>query len=526
MNDLAKSYTSNYLKVYSWKILGIMSGFISLLIVIPKLTSDPDVYGIYAISVSLGVFLSYADIGFLNAGQKYAAECYARRDLISETKILGFVHFILFIFIALFAIIILVLSTNPSILFTSFSPENSVIASRILSILGVSSFVIVLQRFAQSVFNIRIEDYLYQRIEVISNLIKISSVFYFFRSGHYDIVEYYLFFQFMTLISAVITIIIIKKKYKYDLSLVLRNFKFSRDIYNTVSKLAFSSLFVTFMWVLYYEMDTIVISKMYGARAVSIYAIGLSVLSFSRSLYGTLFAPFLARINHFAGQKQFEKINSFLSDIIRISFPLSVFPAVVMIIMMPALVVAWVGNDYKDSIPIAQFLISLVLFYCFTNPLSYLLIAKEKFRALYVTSTLLAAIFIIVFLSIRNQVGLVSLAVAKATSIFFYMIALVCMAVKSVNFSLPRFFFNLLLKAIAPVFLLLIILYITRGFWSYGNVKGISALIKIGAVGGGSSLICIFFFYMIDRRSKDIAYSILHTVFDKHRNYLRRHAKD
>ena len=81
---MKKSYTSNYLKIYLWQGLSFASKFLSLFIVTPYLTSDKPIYGIFAVCVSVTIFLSYSDLGFMMAGQKYAAECYAKGDRTEE----------------------------------------------------------------------------------------------------------------------------------------------------------------------------------------------------------------------------------------------------------------------------------------------------------------------------------------------------------------------------------------------------------------------------------------------------------
>lgn len=506
-------YTLNYFKIYLWKILGLISGFASMLIVIPRLTKDQNIYGIYAICVSLSVYLSYADIGFLSAGQKYAAEHYAKKDTISEVKVLAFVHFVLFLFVLIFATTVFGLSFKPSVLFNNFSPENTITASRILLILAFSSFIVVLQRFSQAVFTIRIEDYVYQRIEVVFNLIKILSVFYFFRPGHYDIVSYYFFFQLMSLISCLVSISIIKKRYNYNLGLLMSNFRFSKSIYNSIHKLAFSALFVTVMWILYYEMDTIIISKLYGTTAIAIYAIGITILSFTRSLYGTLFGPFLVRINHFAGQQDMERLDVFLFDIIRLTFPLSIIPGMTLVIMMPSLIVSWVGIAYESSILIAQFLITLVLFYCFTNPLSYLIIAKEKFRAIYISSFTLTTVFFVTFFLLKDHFGVLAMAIAKSLSILFYVSILIYIGSQFLMRSLYKLVFSLLFKILLPIGILLAILFFTKSLWAYSGFKSVAGVIKTASIGGIASLVAILIFYMTDVRSRDLLGSLYKTIF-------------
>ena len=92
---MQKSYTKNYLKIYFWQILSILLNLFSIFIVIPRLSSQPLIYGIYSICASAVIFLSYADLGFMNAGYKYASECYARGEKKEEIKVIGFVSFVL-----------------------------------------------------------------------------------------------------------------------------------------------------------------------------------------------------------------------------------------------------------------------------------------------------------------------------------------------------------------------------------------------------------------------------------------------
>ena len=69
-----------------------------MFVVIPYLTSNPTIYGIYSVCISFSIFLAYADLGFMGAGQKYAAEYFARKEYDEEIKVIGFTNFILFVF--------------------------------------------------------------------------------------------------------------------------------------------------------------------------------------------------------------------------------------------------------------------------------------------------------------------------------------------------------------------------------------------------------------------------------------------
>lgn len=101
---MKRFYRSNYLKIYLWRSISIISGFLSLLIVVPHLSDNAELYGIYSFCVAFTLYLNYGDFGFLGAGQKYAAEAYARGNHDEEIKILGFTGVILILMIIPFLI--------------------------------------------------------------------------------------------------------------------------------------------------------------------------------------------------------------------------------------------------------------------------------------------------------------------------------------------------------------------------------------------------------------------------------------
>ena len=176
---MQKVYTKNYIKIYLWRTLSIISGFLSLLVVVPKLSNSPELYGIYASCISFALYLTYADIGFLSAGQKYAAEAYAQGDIKKEVNILGFTAAILLIMIIPFSLSMLYLSYNPEFIIKDLSLAGQKIASQLFLIMAILLPIqILFQRLTQSILIIRIKEYIGLRIDGFFNLLKILSVFY------------------------------------------------------------------------------------------------------------------------------------------------------------------------------------------------------------------------------------------------------------------------------------------------------------------------------------------------------------
>ena len=113
---MQKSYISNYINVYLWKGASIILNFVSMFIVIPKLSEMPVIYGIYMVCISTMIFLTYADIGFIKAAFKYASEYFAQNKLAEEIKLVSFASFILFLFVSIFAVSFLILSFSPELI--------------------------------------------------------------------------------------------------------------------------------------------------------------------------------------------------------------------------------------------------------------------------------------------------------------------------------------------------------------------------------------------------------------------------
>ena len=188
-------YSNKYLKIYFWKILRLLIGSLSFLIVIPKISSDKNIYGIYTFCISLTIFFQYADIGFLDAGQKFASDFYAKKDLKNEIKTFSFIYFIMLLGVIVFSLFILTIILKPYYFINNINSDNVYLLRSLLIVLIIFAPTIILQRFCQSVFSIRIEDYIYHSIDLIFNIFKIISVFYFFSGDKNNILTYFIFIQ-------------------------------------------------------------------------------------------------------------------------------------------------------------------------------------------------------------------------------------------------------------------------------------------------------------------------------------------
>jgi len=446
-----------FLKIYLWQFISLLFNFAALFVVTPYLSSNQSIYGIYTLVVSAYMFLSYADFGFLGAGMKFAAESYAQQNLKQEIKIIGFTGFVFFVFVSLYALGVFFLSFKPEILVKSIgNTEEREVAGNLLLILALFCPVFVMQRIVQIIFAVRLKDYIFQRVFIVANAIKIVFAMVFFNYRSYPIVGYFLFSQICTLLAVLLGLYLAKKKFGYDFILFFQSFRFSKEMFKKTKKLAYVSIFLTLCWILYYELDPFVISRILGAKQLAIFAIGFTLMEYFRSVFGIIFSPFIAKFNHFIGLKDYDGLHIFFNRVLVIGLPLTVFPVLAISITIKHFVFCWVGAQYADSVPIAQVLVLSFLFSFLSSPTGVLIMAYERAKLLYFTSALLPIVYWLGIFITFKFIGLQAFADFKVVAFFIVAIVYINIIVKILKLKFWPFLWKLFSPVILPILFIII----------------------------------------------------------------------
>lgn len=408
-------YRKNYIKIYFWQIISVLLGFAALFVVVPYISSNKIIYGIYSVCTSLTIFFSYADLGFLSSGVKYAAESYIREEHKEEVRIIGFTSFIMVSVFAILALAIVVLGFFPKLLIPELvdGSEQMRIARWLLFTLAISCPIIIGQRLLNLIFAIRVEDYKFQRMNIIGNVVRILSVFYFFGGGRYMIVEYYVFYQVVTLAVVLSALLYARKNYGYGLKDFFKAFHFDKEIFDRVKGLTGASLIMMLSSVIYYELDQIVISNVIGIEAVAVYAAALSVLQLVRSFNSIVFSPYPSRYNHFAGLKDYEGLTHFVKKMIVMFAPILIVPILSISLMSGPFIISWVGEQYVESAFLVSFLVLCFIFNFILDPVNQYFVATENNKVLIRFGILLPVVFWIGVLLMLNSMGTKSFAIMK-----------------------------------------------------------------------------------------------------------------
>ena len=215
---------------------------------------------------------------------------------------LCFVAFMKMVLFFIVSLIIVVCATYPKLLIPELQVGSThfFLARWLLVTLALSCPIIIGQRVLNMIFTIRVEDYKFQRVSILGSLLKIFSVFYFFREGAYQLLEYYVFSQVINFLIVIIALLYIRN-YGYKSAKLFAAIRFDRQIFNRVKTLSGTSLVMVITMILYYELDQIVIANFIGIEMVAIYAIALSVMSFVRTFMSLLYSPYSSRYNHYHG---------------------------------------------------------------------------------------------------------------------------------------------------------------------------------------------------------------------------------
>lgn len=404
----------SFAKIYLWNILSLITNFLSVFIVTPFLAADPTTYGIYTLIGSVYIFFSYADLGFMGAAQKYAAENFIQGKREEEVRVIGFAGFILLCLIVLYSVGIGVAAVKPSLLINNIqAAAQEQVARNLLLTLALFAPGFVIQRVLQVIFAVRLKDYIFQRVLIVSNLLKIGIAFLLFAGPDYPIVQYFLASQLCNAVAMVIGLFLARRYFNYPLGRLLRSFRYSKAMFRKTKSLAGVSIFLVFCWVLYYELDAFVISKVLGATALGFYAIGLSLSSYLRAVYGIIFSPFAIRFNHYVGLAQQEALHVFFAQVVRLCLPLTLFPVVVLVLTMKNFIFSWVGTGYAPAIVTGQLLVLCYAFGYVINPTGLLLIAQQKVRMLYLVNALLPIVYWLGVLLTYERMGIQAFALFK-----------------------------------------------------------------------------------------------------------------
>ena len=397
------NFITNSFNTYYWQIISFCIRFFSLFIVTPFISENITIFGVYAFCISLIIFYNYADLGFLRAAAKFSSEKVKLNDINSELKIFGFSGFILMIMCLIIMLGLSIIVFDPTLVISQLDNSDDIkVAKDLLLILVFSSPIYMLLRIIQTIYEVRIKSYMYNKIIILISFFSIISAYYFFGISDYDIVGYFLFIQIFNLIALFFLVKNLKKYFNYPILDLLKNFKFSKKYYFKIKKLAFSSLLISVTWIIFIELDSLYIIKNFGPDALALFTISLTFFTLFRFLFSTIFTPINTQINYLVVDKKKGLLSKFIRRLFLLS-PIFIISSYTSFLFCDNFIRSWVGSDFINSISLAKYFSLFYLFGFFGFISGSYLIAISKVKILNINSILLPLFFwsIIYFISFK-----------------------------------------------------------------------------------------------------------------------------
>lgn len=472
------SYTKAYLKNYFWQGFSFVVKFLSMFIVLPLISANQSIYGIYTLCIGLNIFLSYADFGFIGAGIKFASEEFVKGNISGEKKIIGFCSSILYFMLFFFFIFFIILSLNPSfILSSSNSKEQLDIASHLFLILGLNIPFFGFNRLLNFIFTIRLKDYIIQRYLSLGSVISIISVPFVFFNHKYDIVGYFAFTQIVNALALLAVYQIYARKEGYNWLFIIKCLNLNKDIYTKLKGLAYAGIISILSWIVFFELDSIIITKYLGTTSMAIYAIGLTMLNFCRNLIGIVYSPFQARVNYFVGLNDKSGIIKFICDLITLGSILLI-PILLIILFMKPIIFSWIGIEYEKSILVAIFLMAGILPSFISMPANLILMAQNQIKYINVVNFIQPVMYWGGVLLTFHKFGVEAFAFWKFLTFLVCAFLYAFFLKKMIKFSIKKIFTNTFFSCIAT-FLAMLVLYKIVLPYMYMQKSHVNLLINI-----------------------------------------------
>ncbi|MDC0909685.1 hypothetical protein OAQ20_01005 [Flavobacteriaceae bacterium] len=503
VEESKNNFLLKYFKIYFWQLIALVTNLGSMFIVLPFLTVNQDLYGIYAIVISLSIFFSYADIGFIYSAQKYAAEFFINNNKLGELKIIGFSIFLTSLVIIFISLILGIILNDPEIVIKGISSnyENFLISKKLFFLLIISAFITIPLKLCQLIFSIRLEEYVMQRINISANIIRLFSIIFLFSNGKYLIVEYFALIQLLNIIVVFICFYIINKKYSIKFKEIITFIKFDKVQFIKSKYLAFSGFYIMIIWILYYELDQIVIGKFLGSSDVAIYAIGFSLLSFIRGLFGILYSPFNHRFNYFTGLKDYDGLKNYYKTIVINLSPIIIGFIASFYLLMDNLVISWVGITFVNSIIIGKILILCNLFAFISYPTSMLLKSLVQLKKFNIFNSLMPIVFFSIIYFHFEETGLVIFAYSKFTVFFLLAIFYAIFYKNYIKESIIKIINNFFLSHLIPLLSIIAYSNFIKHFLPYSK-SSINLLIILVAI-STCILVYYFVFFLLNKSSRN-----------------------
>lgn len=380
-----KLYNNDLIRIYFWNSLSTIFRLILTFVVIRMISENKNILGIYSVCISLSIFFSYSDLGFLKSAIKFSSEYVLSKEYDKQLRILGSGVFITFISIIIINIPIFVIAIKPVFLINHITEKEIVFARSLILIVGAYSIFEVFKKYVVSFLSINLKNY-YSNI--ISFVISFLSLIYLFSTNNNEdyfwVIKYVFLVRVLEVIGIIVLFYLVKIKYGISFLTFFKSFTYNKKIITSSLKLSISGFIVSLLFLLFFEFDNIYLAKKVNLEKLSFYSVALISPLLLRTFFGIIYSPFSSIVNYSIHSKH--KTMSSIRNLIWIFFDVVVLAVIIPFVFSKAIIFSYLGNSYAESVIPLSILSLLFLFTFLTYPLDIYIFSKKKYRLMYFLS--------------------------------------------------------------------------------------------------------------------------------------------
>ncbi len=412
----------------------------------------------YGLWVFVGAFIGY--YGLMDLGLETAIQRYISKSIGSNEP--GEVNKIINTALSIFSIIGLVaLLISFAIAYIApFLIKNitdKVLFSKLVLILGINFSIGLPLRVFSAVLSSNIRYDLNTAIELLKLILRTALIIFFINSGH-GIVALALITSLFDLSGYFARYFIVKKLFKYIVisreffSKQVAKLLFSYSVYVLVSKIANQ---------LRYNISSLVIVFFLGLNMVTMYSIGSRLVIYSIELVTAIVGIFIPVFSQYEASNDLDLLQEKFLLTTKVSSYFSILVGGIVIILGLPFIRRWVGSDYAAAYPVLVILMIGIIFNLMQSPSSQLLYGISKHKFLTFINLIEGFLNLVLSMILVKQMGIQG--VAWGTFIPMVVISLIVLPVYtcwSINLSLRKYYFKLLIPAILKSVFFLSVLWL------------------------------------------------------------------
>lgn len=450
-------------------------------------------YGLWVLVASVTMYFSMLDLGYGVAQVKFASEYRARRDSEGLNQIVSSLFFV-FCLIGLVAFAVGgVLAFNLQKFF-NITPEQANTGRSVLLI--ISAYVAM--GFPASVFGGVVNGFQRHYLNgfvSISTTILVAAVNFAVLSAGYGLVE---LVAATTVVRALSHIGYALNAYRAYPGLRIRLSNVRLDRLREVTAFSAFILLIDLANKLNYSTDAIVIGAFLSTVAIAVWAVAQRMIEAIQMMTGQLNGAIFPIIVNTATLGQADRLRSLFVQGTRISLAMVIPIATGLSLLAAPLVLAWVGPDFKNSVPIIHLLTLAVVIRVGNSTATTMLKGAGRHKLLAGSNLVIALANLAASIVLVRYLGLIGVALGTLIPLAVVsVLVLFPAACRRVQLGIPEAFKTAIFPAVWPAVIMASFLAITRNLAS-ANL----AAIALQAITAGLIYVAIFLMLAIDREER------------------------